>query len=167
MAGWVQSEETAAPQPLYGVGGWLWAVFAGFVLCILGSAVRLGLLVAGLLSDDEGLPLADAVLTFMPVADLAFAVSFSAALVLGLRPGRRSFPETATIACGLYIVYVIPYVFAFRHLTGTAAFELGSPQTWLHYIVPVAFCAAAIPYLQLSRRVRLTYLQSVERQPVD
>ena len=153
----------AARHPLFGVGGWLWVLVGGFAWCVVTSLVRLVLLVVGISSPPGEVALEDAVLTFMPVADIAFVALFGWLILRALRPGRRDVPETAAIACGLYVIYAVPYVFAFRHLTGTAAFSLAAPQTWLHYVVPVAFCLSALFYLALSRRVHVTYLRQVRR----
>jgi hypothetical protein len=122
----------------------------GFAWCALTSLARLALLVYGMwLPDAAGLPLSDMVLTYMPVADAAFAGLFAWLLVAALRPATPVFIEMATMVCGIFVLYVVPYVFAFRHLTDTAAFSLGSWQTYVHYVVPVAFCLWAL--VQVNR----------------
>jgi hypothetical protein len=154
----------AAAHPMYGLKGPLLALLAGFAWCGLGSLARLGLLAYGLFAGPGlGPRLSDMVLTYMPVADAAFVVLFAWLFVVGLRPGARGFSELATIACGLYVLYVVPYVFAFRHLTDTAAFSLSAWQTYVHYILPVAFCLWALVYVNLSRRVRVTFCLEVAR----
>jgi len=143
---------------LFGVRGLVFVLMAGFAWCALTSLARLTLLVYGMLAPaDEGLKLSDMVLTYMPVADAAFAALFGWLIVAGSRPGARGFVELATMVCGIFVLYVVPYVFAFRHLTDTAAFSLASWQTYVHFIVPVAFCLWALVYVNRSRRVRLTY----------
>jgi len=152
------SPAQAAAHPLYGLKGANLVLAAGFGWCALGSLMRLVLLGYGLsLGVGGGLRLSDMVLTYMPVADAAFAVLFAWLFVAALRPGTRSLPEFATIVCGLYVLYVVPYVFAFRHLTDTAAFSLVSWQTYAHYILPIGFCLWALAYVNLSRRARVTY----------
>lgn len=154
----------AAAHTLYGLGPAGIVLFVGFLWCALGCLARVGLLAYGLaLGDVDGLPLSSMVLTYMPVADTAFVVLFLWLAVIVRRPGTRSFAELATIACGLYVLYVIPYVFAFRHLTDTAAFSLGGWQTYAHYVLPVGFCLWTLAYANLSRRVRVTFAQQAPR----
>jgi hypothetical protein len=154
----------AAAHPLYGLKGPHLALLAGIAWCGLSSLARLVLLAYGLsLGAGSGLRLSDTVLTYMPVADAAFVVLFAWLFVAGLRPGTRIFGELATIACGLYVLYVVPYVFAFRHLTDTAAFSPAAWQTHAHYVLPVAFCLWALVYVNLSRRVRVTFNFEVAR----
>lgn len=154
----------AKAHRLYGLG-WTGAVLlVGFLWCALGCLARVGLLVYGLaLGDADGLPLSSMVLTYMPVADAAFVVLFLWLAAIVRRPGTRSFAELATIACGLYVLYVVPYVFAFRHLTDTAAFSLGGWQTYVHYVVPIAFCLWTLAYANLSPRVRMTFAHQAPR----
>lgn len=148
----------AAAHPLYGLKGPNLVLAAGFAWCALTSLVRLALLAYGLsLGAGAGLRLGDMVLTYMPVADAAFVALFAWLFAASLRPGTRSLGEFATIACGLYVLYVVPYVFAFRHLTDTAAFSLLAWQTYAHYVLPVGFCLWALGYVNLSRRARVTY----------
>lgn len=133
-------------------------LLAGFAWCALTSLIRLALLIYGMaLPAGDALRLSDMVLTYMPVADAAFAGLFAWLFVAALRPGTRSFPELATMVCGIFVLYVVPYVFAFRHLTDTAAFALHSWQTWVHYILPVAFCLWALVYVNRSQRIRATF----------
>ncbi|MCC6467375.1 MAG: hypothetical protein IT563_03555 [Alphaproteobacteria bacterium] len=162
-ARWVAIEPAlAVSHPLYGLKGLHLVLLAGFAWCGLSSLARLGLLAYGLsLGRGAGLRLSNMVLTYMPVADAALVVLFAWLFVAGLRPGTRSFSELATIGCGLYVLYVVPYVFAFRHLTDTAAFSLSAWQTYVHYVLPVAFCLWALAYVNLSRRVRVTFFYEV------
>ncbi|MCK6450340.1 MAG: hypothetical protein L6R19_05720 [Alphaproteobacteria bacterium] len=133
-------------------------LIAGFAWCALTSLLRLALLAYGmLLPDDAGLPLSDMVLTYMPVADAAFVGLFAWLIVAGLRPGTRGFIEATTMVCGIFVLYVVPYVFAFRHLTDTAAFSLAAWQTYVHFVVPVAFCLWALAYVNRSDRVRAAF----------
>lgn len=152
----------AAAHPLYGLGRALPALLAGFAWCGLSALARLGLLVYGLvLPGDSNLPLSSMVLTYMPVADAAFVVLFGWLAFAVLRPGVKAFAEMATIACGLYVLYVVPYVFAFRHLTDTGAFSLANWQTYVHYVVPVCFCLWAVVFVNTSRRVRATFAYEI------
>lgn len=162
---WVTlSPAEAAAHPLYGLGQVGIVLLLGFLWCALGSLARVALLAYGLaLGDADGLPLSSMVLTYMPVADATFAGLFLWLAVVVRRPGTRSFSELATIACGLYVLYVIPYVFAFRHLTDTAAFSLLGWQTYAHYVLPVAFCLFVLGYANLSPRVRATFGHQVPR----
>lgn len=156
--GWVAVSPAAARRhALFGVRGLMLAVLAGWLWCAAVSAYRLFLLVSSLLGWQGELAPADAVLTFMPVADLAFAVLFVALAVQSLRPLRDTMPDNGVMLCGLYVLYVIPYVAAFRHLTQTAAFSFSAPATYIHYVLPVLFCLMTIAYLRLSRRVGVTY----------
>ena len=159
------AEAAAHPQP--GLGLVAPVLLVGFLGCALGCIARIALLAYGLaLGDADGLPLTSMVLTYMPVADAAFAVLFLWLAVIVCRPGTRSFSEVATITCGLYVLYVIPYVFAFRHLTDTAAFSLWGWQTYAHYVLPVAFCLWVLAYANLSERVRVTFGHGARRGPV-
>lgn len=162
-ARWVAlSPAEAAAHPLYGLGPAGIVLLVGFLWCAAGCLARVGLLAYGLaLGDVDGLPLSSMVLTYMPVADSAFVVLFLWLAAIVRRPGTHSFSELATIACGLYVLYVIPYVFAFRHLTDTAAFSLFGWQTYVHYVLPVAFCLWVLAYANLSPRVRLTFAREV------
>jgi len=155
---WIELHpQQAASHPLYGLKGPILVLIAGFAWCALTSAARLALLAYGLSLDGRGLQLSGIVLTYMPVADAAFVVLFAWLFAVALRPGTRVFAELATIVCGLYVIYVVPYVFAFRHLTDTAAFSLLDWQTHLHYMLPVGFCLWALGYVNLSPRTRVTY----------
>jgi hypothetical protein len=162
---WVElTPSEAKGHPRYGLGPAGPILLVGFLWCALGCFARVGLLAYGLyLGDADGLPLSSMVLTYMPVADTAFVVLFLWLAAIVRRPGTRAFAELATIACGLYVLYVIPYVFAFRHLTDTAAFSLWGWQTYAHYVLPVGFCLWVLAYANLSPRARLFFAHQVPR----
>lgn len=156
--GELRAPARAGVEPQAAMGGAMAVLITGFAWCGLTSLLRLVLLAYGMmLPDDAGLPLSDMVLTYMPVADAAFVGLFSWLIVAGLRPGTRGFIEATTMVCGIFVLYVVPYVFAFRHLTDTAAFSLAAWQTYVHFVVPVAFCLWALAYVNRSDRVRAAF----------
>jgi hypothetical protein len=94
----------------------------------------------------------------MPVLDLAFAGLFAWLCFGALKSGARGFPEAATVVCGLNVLVLAAYAYIFHQWTHGAAFSLAAPATYLHVVVPVALSLWAGLYVNLARRVKVTYL---------
>ena len=156
---WIEvPAEAARRHPLFGARGLVLALVGAFAWCAAAAAARLGLLVVELLGLGPELAVDRAVLTYIPIPDAAFAGLFAWLALMALRPGSRSFPESATVVCGLQVLVLVPYAYVFRHWSHGVAFSLAAPATYLHVVAPVALALWAGLYVNLSRRVKITYL---------
>ena len=156
---WIQvSDEAARRHPLFGAGGLVRLLIVAFAWCAAAAATRLALLAIGLLALAPEFALDTAVLTFMPVLDLAFLGLFAWLAFGALKSGARGFPEAATVVCGLHVLVLAAYAYVFHRWTHGAAFSLTAPATYLHVVVPLALSLWAGLYVNLSRRVKITYL---------
>jgi hypothetical protein len=150
--------------------GGFWAVLAarlGMLWCAGAALWRAALY---FYSEVGGVPLELPVasLTFMPLPDLLFAVSFAAlALMIG-RPLVGWLVETAFIVCALHIAVLVSYQVIFIGWTAGAALGFDRLSTYLHVVIPVLVCLAIdLRIAQLlwqrwrrSRRPPLTDLRS-------
>ncbi len=156
---WIQvSDEAARRHPLFGVGGLVRLLIVAFAWCAAAAATRLALLAIGVLALAPEFALDTAVLTFMPVLDLAFLGLFAWLAFGALKSGARKFPEAATVVCGLHVLVLAAYAYVFHRWTHGAAFSLTAPATYLHVVVPLALSSWAGLYVNLAPRVKVTYL---------
>ena len=123
-------------------GFWaLWAARAGLLWCAAAALWRAALYIY---SEFGGVPLElpIAVLTFMPLPDLLFAVTFAALAVLIGRPLVGWLVETIFISCALQIAALVSYQVIFIGWTDGGALGFDRLSTYVHVVVPVAVCLA-------------------------
>jgi len=162
---WIQvSAEAARRHRLFGAGGLVRLLIAAFAWCAAAAAARLALLVVDLLALGPELALDSAVLTFMPVLDLAFLGLFAGLCFGAFKSGAQDFPEAATVVCGLHVLVLATYAYIFHLWTHGAAFSLAAPATYLHVVIPVVLSLWAGLYVNLARRVKVTYLARLHRR---
>jgi len=124
--------------------GGFWAILAarlGLLWCAAAALWRAALYVY---SEFGGVPLELPVasLTFMPLPDLLFAVSFAVlAFMLG-RPLVGWLVETLFIVCALHIACLVSYQVIFIGWTSGAALGFDRLSTYLHIVIPVLVCLA-------------------------
>jgi hypothetical protein len=124
--------------------GGFWAILAaraGLLWCAAAALWRAALY---LYSEFGGVPLElqVAVLTFMPLPDLLFAVAFTALAVLIGRPLVAWLVETIFVTCALHIAVLVSYQVIFIGWTDGAALGFDRLSTYVNVVVPVAVCLA-------------------------
>jgi hypothetical protein len=150
--------------------GGFWAILAarlGMLWCAAAALWRAALYVY---SEFGGVPLELPVasLTFMPLPDLLFAVSFTVLAFMIGRPLVGWLVETVFIVCALHIATLVSYQVIFIGWTDGAALGFDRLSTYLHVVIPILVCLAIdLRIVQLlwqrwrrSRRPPLTDLRS-------
>lgn len=153
----IEASQGSAPAPPAGIA--LWALRLG-ALYVAAMALWRILLYVTALTRGLLLPVREAALTFMWIPDLVFLAVFLGLALFARRLARRAWVETALIAAGLQIAFLAATFVVFRRWTDAAALGFGDPLTWLHVLLPAAWCA----WLFLFAGRRLWRLQRAQRR---
>jgi len=124
--------------------GGFWAVLAarlGMLWCAAAALWRAALFVY---SEIGGVPLELPVasLTFMPLPDLLFAVTFTVLACMIGRPLVGWLVETVFIVCALHIAALVSYQVIFIGWTKGGALGFDRLSTYVHVVIPVLVCLA-------------------------
>ena len=155
MKSWIQiTEHQAINHPLYGVGGWLKFFYILFVLIILRALGHS----AGLVYEKTGavglsvlLPSKDVAIFGMQLIDWFQIIIYTTIIYFGVTK-KESFRRTSNLLLVGFIV-IKPLIFL---LTGNYLMGMVTLPSHLIFIVTLML------YLNLSKRVRVTYEWAVK-----